>query len=144
MLMHHFIVAKPLQGFVVDHINGDGLDNSRENLRFATLQQNSQNKPKKQGCSSTYIGVWYIPNRRTWRVGCGGMHIGEFSDQLEAAKAYDGAALYTYAPGAKTNRLNSVPIPPPAKRELPKGVRLRFGRYQWQVRQTRMRFSFAM
>lgn len=47
MPMHHFIIGKPVSGLVVDHINGIGIDNRRENLRFATVSENAINRPIK-------------------------------------------------------------------------------------------------
>jgi hypothetical protein len=55
--MHHFIMGKPPPGYVIDHIDHNGLHNTRQNLRFATESQNSQNKDKKDGVTSTFIGV---------------------------------------------------------------------------------------
>ena len=42
--LHHLIMGKPQKGMVVDHINGDGLDNRKENLRFVTVSENQQNR----------------------------------------------------------------------------------------------------
>lgn len=41
--MHHEIMGFPEKGFVIDHINGNGLDNRKSNLRFATFSQNASN-----------------------------------------------------------------------------------------------------
>jgi hypothetical protein len=57
VLLHRFVMDANKGDPKVDHINGDKLDNRRANLRFATSTQNSQNKPKKEGTTSQYIGV---------------------------------------------------------------------------------------
>ena len=60
--MHRMLMNFP-KGLIVDHINGDGLDNRRENLRTVTVPQNSQNKKKKSGTSSIYKGLSMVKNK---------------------------------------------------------------------------------
>jgi hypothetical protein len=45
--VHHVLVGKPLKGKMVDHFNGNSLDNRRENLRVVTRSENGYNKPSK-------------------------------------------------------------------------------------------------
>ena len=54
--MHH-IICPPPAGYTVDHIDGDGLDNRRENLRVATQQQQTRNRRPIAGKKSPYKGV---------------------------------------------------------------------------------------
>jgi hypothetical protein len=65
--MHNQILSPPF-GFVVDHENHNGLDNSRGNLRLATASQNNCNRRKKQGCSSKYKGVSYRKKKGKWEA----------------------------------------------------------------------------
>ena len=58
-IMHRYIMGANIGDKSVDHINGNKLDNRKSNLRFVTSSQNSQNRPKKEGRSSKYIGVSY-------------------------------------------------------------------------------------
>jgi hypothetical protein len=41
--MHHFIIGKPPKGLVTDHIDGDGLNNQKSNLRHVSVRENGQN-----------------------------------------------------------------------------------------------------
>ena len=87
--MHQLIMGPPPKdGLVIDHKNNNGLDNQRNNLRFSTRSGNAQNKQKKKGTSSIYIGV--IKNKKNkFIVAQGGVELGRFDDEVEAAKHYD-------------------------------------------------------
>lgn len=82
----------------VDHVNHNGLDNRRANLRPATVTHSARNRRKLQrGCfSSNYKGVFRPVGRKHWRasitVSDRRIFLGTFSDEKEAAKAYDAAA----------------------------------------------------
>lgn len=93
-LMHRLIMA-PANGLVVDHINHDGLDNRRANLRVCTRSQNSCNRRKADGLTSQYLGVSRAPSGG-WLVSCGQEYLGTFYDEIDAARAYDAVALAKY------------------------------------------------
>ena len=89
--MHHQIIGKPPKGLMVDHINGEGTDNRRENLRFVTNRQNCQNINHKKR-SSEYPGVsWYGP-RNKWvaMINLKGKtkNLGYSTDEKEAFEFY--------------------------------------------------------
>lgn len=65
ILMHHMVVGKPLHGFVVDHINGDTLDNRRENLRIVTNRENSQNRSTHR--NGRLVGATYVRKNNRWQ-----------------------------------------------------------------------------
>lgn len=95
-LMHREIVSIP-NGMLCDHINGNGLDNRKANLRPVTPAQNLWNTRKSKAKSrSRYKGVAWDRNDRRWEVRISvnsrRIYIGRFTDELEAAKAYDRAA----------------------------------------------------
>ena len=92
----------------VDHVNGDGLDNRRANLRLASRSQNLANRGKQRGTySSRYKGVTWLADCRRWKayVGIRGrtMHLGLFTDERQAALAYDRAALDAFGEFARLN-----------------------------------------
>jgi hypothetical protein len=96
----------------VDHINHDGLDNRRANLRLATPSQNLGNKRPQRGGSSPYKGVslqtsWH-PIGRPWKASIDidgrTKSIGYFATEVEAANAYDEAAIAKWGDFALTNK----------------------------------------
>jgi hypothetical protein len=105
--MHHMIIGKPDDGFVVDHINGNRLDNTRLNLRVVTESGNNQNRPKiiKENTSSKYIGVAFDKKHKKWRVRCAKKNLGSFENEIDAAKRYDTYALLKFGKDAQTNNL---------------------------------------
>jgi len=98
MFVHmHRMIMKPPKGMLVDHINCDGLDNRRANLRLATRQQNKCNsRPSSSRCTSRYKGVFWAKDRKKWRAGVTfngkTVRLGSFDNEIEAAKARDVAA----------------------------------------------------
>jgi hypothetical protein len=113
ILMHRQIFgASP--GERLDHVNGDGLDNRRENLRLATNQQNLRNSCKRCGGSSRFKGVSWDKTARRWRARIHSgpkdqrgrareVHLGLFDGEEAAAHAYDGAALASFGNFARLN-----------------------------------------
>ena len=105
--MHRAIMGA-VKGELVDHINHNGLDNRRVNLRKATRAQNSQNRRKPRvNSKSQYKGLawqkrtgkWSVRIQVDWDHKC----IGTFTDELEAAKAYDDAARKYHGEFASLN-----------------------------------------
>lgn len=91
--LHHRVLRPPPLR-VIDHRNGDPLDNQRSNLRVATFQQNSWNRAPQRGRSSPYGGVSKVGNTFYARLKDNGVphHLGVFSDEQDAALAVDRAA----------------------------------------------------
>lgn len=101
--MHRFITGWEY----VDHINGDGLDNRRCNLRPATAATNARNVGLRSHNTSGYKGVTWHKAGRKWmaqlRVDGRQVYLGLFTDPAEAASAYDAAALEHFGEFARTN-----------------------------------------
>ena len=95
-----------------DHINRNSLDNRRCNLRLASHTQNFANSDKQmvfnnKQVSSKYKGVCWDKSREKW-LACIGknnqqINLGRFDDEVEAAKAYDRAALQHFGEFANIN-----------------------------------------
>lgn len=93
--LHRQLLGSPPKS-KVDHRDGNGLNNRRENIRPATSAQNGQNSVKIQGRSSQFKGVTVSKRPPGWkasiRVNGRGIHLGYFSVETDAAHAYDDAA----------------------------------------------------
>jgi hypothetical protein len=91
VLMHHEIIGKPLIGKMVDHKDGDGLNNQRQNLRFVTQRQNSQNTHKFSK-TSKFPGVSWnkLANRWYSEIAIDGerKYLGTFKNEIDAFLIY--------------------------------------------------------
>jgi hypothetical protein len=89
----HRVITQAIEGELVDHINRDGLDNRRANLRLCSHAENIRNRPATSKNSSGFKGVYWSKQREKWKaVVCfekKAYQIGYFSDKMEAARAYD-------------------------------------------------------
>lgn len=104
--MHRVVMNAP-DGMQVDHINGNGLDNRRSNLRICTNSQNAQNSFKKKNKSSRYKGVCWRKDDRNWiaRITHNRKQIciGRYHDEVSAAQAYDKKAIELFGEFANLN-----------------------------------------
>lgn len=96
-------------GVCTDHIDGNGLNNRRCNLRACTKQQNQMNQGSKVG-TSKYKGVGVVPDSvsvKKWRaricINRNQKYLGYFDSEIEAAKAYDVAAKELFGEFANCN-----------------------------------------
>jgi len=108
MLYMHQMVIKVPDGMVVDHINHDGMDNRKANLRAATRAQNMRNRKKFANSSgSKYKGIYFRKRTRKWEAMITferkKIFLGCFRSEIEAAKAYDRAAMKYHGEFASLN-----------------------------------------
>lgn len=105
----HRIIMNPKQGQFIDHINGDTLDNRKENLRICTTVENGRNRKKEIGTSSKYKGVSWDKNASKWKARImfekDRMYLGLFICEKEAALAYNEAAKRLFGEFAKLNEI---------------------------------------
>ena len=106
----HRLILNPPEYLVCDHINGDGLDNRRTNLRLATTKQNVRNRRLSSNNTTGFKGV-SVPtsgNKYQAQIRVDGrlIFLGLFSNKIDAALAYNEAALKYHG---KFARLNVLP-----------------------------------
>ena len=104
----HRAVMKTAKGKFCDHINHNGLDNRKANLRPVSRAENVWNMRKRKcKCSSKYKGVSWFSVKKKWQAGIQAngrkIFIGCFNNEVEAAKAYDRAALKYHGEFAALN-----------------------------------------
>lgn len=105
----HRLVLNTPDGFFTDHINGDKLDNRKENLRIADKTQNNFNRGIPKNNTSGYKGVSWDRLRQKWEVSTTvrgkKIHLGRFDSKRDAALAYNQAALKYHNEFARLNIL---------------------------------------
>lgn len=107
--IHRFIMDAP-QGLVVDHLDGNPLNNCKSNLRLVKQSKNSRRRVNlNNNNKSGYIGVCYDKNRKKWKATIQPyrtvVNIGRYDTAFEAAYAYDQFAIVFFP---KRCRLNII------------------------------------
>jgi len=107
----HREIMNPEDNFVIDHIDKDGLNNQKSNLRKATVSQNNSNRRSQVGSKSKYLGVSFYKKTSKWVafISYGGRnknkHLGYHKTEKEAALAYNNAALKYHGEFANINKI---------------------------------------
>jgi hypothetical protein len=103
ILMHRIIADAP-NGSDVDHIDGDGLNNCRSNLRICARTENTKNRRpnagrRYKGVTRLHSGAWRARIKANYKD----IYIGDFKSETEAAVAYNFAALVYHGDYARLN-----------------------------------------
>ena len=105
-LLHRYIMNYTGDNYI-DHINGNKLDNRKNNLRIVTPKQNAQNISSQKNSTSKYIGVYYSKQNKKYmsriHVNNKTLYVGSFQSEEDAAKARDEATLEYYGEYGKLN-----------------------------------------
>jgi hypothetical protein len=108
IFMHHLILGDK-EGLYIDHINGNGLDNRRCNLRHCSHKQNMANRYGNSNSSSKYKGVSWHKDKEMW---CAYIfennklnHLGYFINEHEASLEYNKNAERVFREFAKLNKV---------------------------------------
>lgn len=122
VLMHRLII-NPSGDLEVDHRNGNKLDNRRDNLRLARRGENARNLRRHKKFSSRFKGVSWNGRDQLWDAGiqCDlkAIHLGQFSSEIQAALAYNKAAIKLFGEFASLNEIHQ---------DTPDDVRYRQGK----------------
>ena len=107
-LLHRAVLNAP-RTLEVDHINGDGLDNRKINLRLSTRSQNRAHSTLRKSTKTGFKGVYNNHRTKKFRASIKAdsrkYNIGTFATAEEAARAYDREALRLHGEFAVTNQM---------------------------------------
>lgn len=110
-LMHKLLIKSP-EGMVIDHIDGNSLNNQRKNLRVCSIADNVKNQKIRIDNKSGFKGVYWKKDKRKWEVTLqiNGNKIfgGYYKNKIDAAKAYNFHALKYFGEFAKINIITGM------------------------------------
>lgn len=108
IVMHRLLIQ--CDGKIIDHISGDGLDNRKYNIRCCTRSENPINRRINTNNLSGYKGVSYFKVVKKWRAQIQYKkivyHLGIYEKLIDAAKAYNEAAIKFHGEFAKLNKID--------------------------------------
>ena len=107
--MHRLITNNYDKNLITDHINGNTLDNHKWNLRICTYSDNNKNRNIAKNNLSGYKGVSYINQLNKYKAQIGinkkTIYLGLFIDPIDAARAYNEAAIKFHGEFANLNKI---------------------------------------
>lgn len=111
----HRLIMKVLDNpkIHIDHINGNTLDNRKQNLRFVNRSQNMKNRNSAYNSTSIFLGVHFCKNKKTkrWRAvikptNQKNIHLGYYKEEVDAGYAYNVSAKIIHGQYAKINKID--------------------------------------
>lgn len=99
------IIMNPPKGMIVDHINGNTLDNRRKNLRIITRQQNTWNQKIRITNTSGYRGVSWDKKNKKWKAFVAKTYYGLYENKWAAALIHNIWAKERYGKFVKLNKI---------------------------------------
>lgn len=111
--MHRYIMRFSLgDKNVINHINGNTLDNRKQNLRIVSKSESQFYKKKRLNCTSKYKGVHWHRAANVWRsqitINNKNIYLGSFNYEIEAAISYNEAAKKYFGELAKLNEIKEI------------------------------------
>lgn len=107
----HRVIMDAQRNVFVDHINHNKLNNRRSNLRLCTRSENAMNMIKSSNCSSRFKGVVFDKSAGRYKAEIKAnqrlCHLGRFDNEIDAAIAYNKAALIYFGEFAKLNDVSA-------------------------------------
>lgn len=111
----HRLLSGAEPGELVDHVNGDSLDNRRSNLRKCSAPQNTSNRSRTRRSTSGFKGCYWSKLERKWKasIGVSGrvINLGTYPAKISAAIAYNIAAVQLHGEFARLNDVFSGEVP---------------------------------
>lgn len=112
----HRIIMNATEGQIVDHINGNTLDNRRSNLRVVTPSQNAMNRRRRADNSSGHVGVCYVSTKQKWfayiTVQGKKKILGQFQNKEDAIEARKKAEKIVFGDFARLEKHKERPYIP--------------------------------
>ena len=109
ILMHRFIM-KADKGMIIDHLDGNPLNNQKNNLRICTHAENMRNSKIPKNNTSGFKGVSFVKKHNRYessiRINNKKIYIGYYIDPIDAARAYNAAALKYHGEFAHLNKID--------------------------------------
>ena len=108
--MHRLLSNNNNKSLITDHVNGNTLDNRKSNLRICSFSDNNKNRKISKNNSTGYKGVVYDKRNKKFIAKIGlnkkQIYLGYYIDPIDAARAYNAAALKYHGEFAHLNKID--------------------------------------